>query len=621
MSRGVWFPLGVMVLCCILLAMPSSARAQEDSASVTSFSQLAGLTGLEVSDSGFRLSSLEVHLRVDPVRGLCQAEYLADLHLLAGRLPDIENWVFWPAESVTEVTIGGAAVSVRPGVQAPGFGFHTVSVPLRQALPVLARGSVARLVIRTEDLIPVQEEAERYGIVRDLLCPVAELSALLSPGSTWKLMITVPEGWAAIAQGEPLGEKLSEDGDAITFSWSVPVSRMAANFMVVAGPYSRVKLDLPGDIGLRLLEEDMGAGDDLAMAVAEVVERANGVMSGQVGLPALGRLEIVKASPPGKSVSGKGPRGLVLVEYGREVPLKEEFFVQTLSHEICHQWFPGGIDLDFPTALWLSESMATYFDARYLREEWPPLTYFTDREGYKPLPYSINEVSSSLATMPWSTKSQVIYIRGAWVVNMLREMMGDEAFGRTLRRFYTPGPPGLKGTLEFQAVAEEESGLDLDRFFDEWLGTATTPKLTMENVTVHRTIEGWQVKGTVTNQSPMPLPPVSLSAVRNGAQLETVTIALPDTPEHTVQQAEFEITAPSLFTRVVLDPDANILNIAESGTSVSLLRIWVEQPGVISGVIVGAVFLVAATCALALARYRRRRNSGLEGQVDGRGTV
>ncbi len=610
MSRAVWFPLGVMVLCCIVLSMPSPARAEGDSATVTSFSQLARLAGLEVQDPGFRLSSLEIHLRIDPAGRLFQAEYLADLHLLAERLPDIENWVFWPAESVTEVTIGGTPVSIRPGVQAPGFeAFRTISLPLRQALPTLARGSVTGLVIKTEDVIPAEEEVARYGIVQDLLCPVAELSALLSPGSRWKLMVTVPEGWSAISQGEPLGEKLSEDGEEITFGWSVPVSKMAANFMVVVGPYSRVELDLPGDIGLWLLEEDMGARDDLAAAVAEVVKRANQVMSGRLGMPALERLEIVKVSQPGKNVSGKGPRGLVLVEYGREVPFKEEAFLQTLSHEVCHQWFPGRVDLDFSTALWLSESMATYFDARHLRDQWPPVTYFADHEGYQPLPHSINEVTSNLATMPWSTKSRVIYIRGAWVVNMLREMMGDEAFGRTLQRFYTPGPAGLKGTLDFQAIAEEESGLDLDRFFEQWLGTATTPKLTLENVTVHRTTEGWQVRGTVTNQFPMPLPPVTVSVVRSGTQLETVTIALPDIPEQSVQQADFEITAPSLFTRVVLDPDANILNIAESATSISLFRVWAGQPAVI----LGAVLMVAATCALALAGYGKRRRSGLTG--------
>ncbi len=39
-----------------------------------------------------------------------------------------------------------------------------------------------------------------------------------------------------------------------------------------------------------------------------------------MGMPKLEKLEIVKASVPGKSVSGKGPLGLVLVEYGRGSP-------------------------------------------------------------------------------------------------------------------------------------------------------------------------------------------------------------------------------------------------------------------------------------------------------------
>jgi hypothetical protein len=375
------------------------------------------------------------------------------------------------------------------------------------------------------------------------------------------------------------------------------------NFMVVVGPYRRVSLGLPGEFGLWLVDDDKDLEDDLAAAIADVVRRANEVMAGVMGMPKLEKLEIVKASVPGKGKGGKGPLGLVLVEWGRDNPFNKDSFLWTMTHEVCHQWFPGPINLDPVTGLWLSEGMATYFHARHVQGGWPLDEYLSGQKGYQPSSYSINSASAKLGTVPNRDKQQVIYLKGAWVAHMLRKTIGDEAFRRTLQRFYTQDTGDPKGTTEFQELAEEESGLDLDRFFQQWLGTTIMPEISMENVTVRRANSAWQVRGTITNLYPMPLPPITVSVVKGEKQVQSVAVTLSDIPEQSIQQATFEITAPSLFASVVLDPDSDILNIEDSGRKVSLLLVWARQPSVI---LAGTV-VVAAACALIVTVYKRHR--------------
>lgn len=622
MRRWIAVFLVVLMVCpCPLASLATADAGPGPSATVTGFSNLVRMVGREPTDPGFRLSSLQVDIWIEPTQRLMRADYSADLELSSGALSDVQNWAFWPAEWVAAVTLGGVPVPLSQGVQAPEMGeYHTISLALGELGDVVDRGSSARLVIATTGEIPEALEVERYGIVQDMQQTVNELCALCDSRSNWTLTVTVPAGWSVLSKGDWADSAPQEDGETTSFSWIVPVSKMGANFMVVAGPYTRVDLDLPGDIGLWFLREDTAGREQLVAAVSDVLKRANRVMFEDIGIPPVEKLEIVKASIPGHSVSGKGPHGMVLVEYGRGNPFNQDLFLQTISHELMHQWFPGKAELDFTTGLWLSEGMATYFDSRCLRCEWPPEQYFANQKGYKPQPFSMDQLSSSFASMPWVAKMNVLYLRGAWIVNALRATIGDDAFSRTISRFYLGAATELRGTPEFQAVAEEESGTDLAAFFDAWLGTASTPKISLENATLSRAPDGWRVEGDVVNRSPMPVPPVTVSIVSGGSPVAATEVVLPFVAGMDLQQASFEIHTPSLLADVVLDPDHDILNLAESGRQISLALTWARQPWVIAAVgvaLASLLFLVLLEIKRCLRWVRSRRQSQDQQPVDG----
>ena len=68
-----------------------------------------------------------------------------------------------------------------------------------------------------------------------------------------------------------------------------------------------------------------------------------------------------------------------------------------------------------------------------------------------------------------------VYTRGAMTLQALREEVGNVAFFDTLRAWIETNAFGTGTTEEFIALAEQESGQQLDELFDVWLFTPRKP--------------------------------------------------------------------------------------------------------------------------------------------------
>lgn len=99
------------------------------------------------------MSSLDVHLEVESSTGVLTAEYCADLKVCDTGLRDIENWVFFPADGVTGVTVGGLPIEVRKGLPLPCSRMgSSVSLRLGRAASGLKPGSFTSLMPELEKL-------------------------------------------------------------------------------------------------------------------------------------------------------------------------------------------------------------------------------------------------------------------------------------------------------------------------------------------------------------------------------------------------------------------------------------------------------------------------------------
>src|SRR6266536_273148 len=143
----------------------------------------------------------------------------------------------------------------------------------------------------------------------------------------------------------------------------------------------------------------------------------------------------------------------------------------TLAHELSHMWFGDSVTLTQWPDMWLHEGFATWSEwiwsehnGRKSAEQWFNTLYNTpaqDTAFWTPPPASPGT--------PVYLFNGTIYYRGAMTLEALREKVGDSAFFRILRDWAAEHRYGNVTTPQFIALAERDSGTDLQHFFDVWL--------------------------------------------------------------------------------------------------------------------------------------------------------
>ena len=162
--------------------------------------------------------------------------------------------------------------------------------------------------------------------------------------------------------------------------------------------------------------------------------------------------------------------------------------VSTVVHELAHQWFGDSVAVEKWRDIWLNEGFASFFEAYYdethggqsgdawLRSQYarPGSDDFWHHQVADPCPDNQDCVSSIFAGF--------VYERGAMALQALRNVIDDDdTFLSLLGQWAADRADGNGNTAQFQALAEEVSGLDLDGFFDAWVHSTTKPADTAAN--------------------------------------------------------------------------------------------------------------------------------------------
>lgn len=138
-------------------------------------------------------------------------------------------------------------------------------------------------------------------------------------------------------------------------------------------------------------------------------------------------------------------------------------------HELAHMWFA---DMISPTSwhhCWINEGFATYCEAlwwghKYGMDEYH--TYMADLKYWDSGTIYVEDISD-----PFSIFLSICYYKGAWVLHMLRHVVGDSTFFNIMYTYATD-PRFMydnASTEDFQEVCETVSGMDLSDFFDQWI--------------------------------------------------------------------------------------------------------------------------------------------------------
>jgi aminopeptidase N len=169
---------------------------------------------------------------------------------------------------------------------------------------------------------------------------------------------------------------------------------------------------------------------------------------------------------------GGGMEHQTLTSYGSSLVTGNHYYDWVFVHELAHMWFGDLITCKDWTHIWLNEGFASYCEALWFEHLQGPEkleTYMVSKDH--PSRWNGPILRDPASVDPWYYFNNVVYDKGAWVLHMLRRVVGDRTFFLVLKDFCADPRYrfSVAETNDFKALCEARYGESLSWFFDEWL--------------------------------------------------------------------------------------------------------------------------------------------------------
>lgn len=162
---------------------------------------------------------------------------------------------------------------------------------------------------------------------------------------------------------------------------------------------------------------------------------------------------------------------------------RDERIRDVIIHEIAHQWFGNAVTETTWDDAWLSEGFATFFTLLFIENEYGKDAYTKGIIKAKKTVFDLAlKIPDFSIVSPRSAEKEpvtsgITYQKGAWVLHMLRNMVGETNFKKGIQSYYAKFYNANATTADFRMAMEKESGKDLQLFFQQWLYQPVNPVL------------------------------------------------------------------------------------------------------------------------------------------------
>ncbi|HYL82655.1 MAG TPA: M1 family aminopeptidase [Candidatus Angelobacter sp.] len=306
--------------------------------------------------------------------------------------------------------------------------------------------------------------------------------------TTSEMILTVPADWLTVSNGKLLSVQDAPNGQK-TWDWrqSLPVSTYLISF--VAGEYKQKK-DAWRNIPVTY-NVPRGMEDTIAPTFAHTKQMLD-FFSERFGMAypwdqyaQTAVDDFVASGMENVSATTLATRDMVYAELAAE---KAEAADGLISHEMTHQWFGDLVTCKDWTNTWLNEGFATFgaslWEEHFYGTDASSYRYWRDRNTWMqskelyPIPIVTRDINDSVEY------EGNVYDKAGWVIQMLREQLGDEAFFAALKHYLETYRLQNVVTADLAKAMEESSGTNVDQFFDQWIYGAGAPRFVVRSTYV-----------------------------------------------------------------------------------------------------------------------------------------
>src|SRR5580700_2720959 len=378
----------------------------------------------------------------------------------------------------------------------------------------LTKGKATTVTFSYDGRLTGQEESPIYGIK---FADIQNDYAYLMYPARWfpindytidrytaDLHITVPSGFKVISGGLET-EKAVADKKVYNFQFTKP--SFPGSIALVQGEPQRVSSQgVTTSVYFRTKQS-------MASAYGDETGKVMSFLTSLYGLAPQANLTLVETedgTPNGFSAPGiifLSPRGI-----GNQVAAR------LMANQLARQWWEELVSPVDRDHLWLENGSARYAE----------LLWDEHANGPGALEQDLHDTYVEALTVDSPPMIQAARLddyspeywaltagKGAAMLNMLRNVMGNDNFNKLMASFTEKYGWQSVTTVDFRKMAEQVSGQNLQYFFVQWLESSGAPEFKME-YTVFRTQKGFRVMGKISQDLDTFQMPVDLKIETEG---------------------------------------------------------------------------------------------------------
>jgi hypothetical protein len=198
-----------------------------------------------------------------------------------------------------------------------------------------------------------------------------------------------------------------------------------------------------------------------------------------------------------------------------------------LAHELAHQWWGHGVAPQNYRERWISEGSAQYAAALWVQkvrgeEAFQNVLRQLSRWALKHTAFGPIHLGYRLGQLKGDQQifRAIVYDKGAYVLHMLRGVVGPEKFREALRSLQSERRFQKIGSEHVRAALEKASGRELKTYFDEWIDGTRLPTLRVSQ----RAVSGGVRVDVAASDLPGAVPLEIEISGPSGSRVERVTL-------------------------------------------------------------------------------------------------